>query len=967
MLPRKLLTWRLFLSLVALLSTRNSGFSGQKYLPRGSKSSRVLLKSIEQSGRIGHAVSIDEGFLKQLRTGSAALSLALCLWAAPPWAHALSSSPTPAPPSLFDDVLKIIAREFVPRNGASQPSPALLEEAAVNAALRALDDPYTSLVPLGRGASSLSSTIAAGKKSGTSTLGASDLGLAVVKDSKVQNALIVVGVDEGSPAEVADFRVGDRIVSYNVLAPSRSSKSAVDVQKEQKSEEIFVNALIPLAERAAQLREASSVSVERDGLGIGRQLRLETPIESRKPLMSQRSVTLAGALSSPSASTSVPAVLPIAYVRLDNFGPRAADEIVNALAAIAGSDGSSEGVESTVEALEPTIALSGVVLDLRHNPGGRLDAAVDVASLFLPENTPVATLFGGSAAPPPSIPSSSKVADSAAIADIKSKDVQLTAQGGALVAPSTKIVVLVDSATTSAAELVAASLQEADRAVLVGDHRTFGKAAAQESFDIPVAPTTGAQDVGLKRQLRITTARYETPVGRRLDGSRPSKDAIISSHSASRVTAADANSLVGSSSSGDHSNGQKSYYSAHGRPLYIPTSKEPGLTPDLWARYDGTLLPWASFDESPLTSATPTRSRYAPSMHSRSSQASLLEAEEEAAAADRALVASGAYFEWASDWCIRHPNLVALSATNHKAGAEALDAVLRGDRSDADLSSNTNGNGIGNGNNQENAGEAGSKRSTRGSSTRGSSSRLTRTVDSNGGAVVNENEAREAAVIYEDFRRYLLPRGVLPWARSPLLEALATAKNSFNCDIPPSSACSSGSSSGGGPAARATERAVKQAESTAAAALQSALDTPSGRALASSRCEAAIRARFLTAGEVRRQTTAHDPMVRAATNLLATNSGTNESSEGRLGSKQSNRNQRRGTGNTLSSATDMYAKALEVPALSNEAGDDQTPPKSTRSSDESVDSGAVPGYEPLGQCLPLQTCNEREFVYLSLT
>jgi len=943
MFPRDSTWWLLGL---VLFSERTVGFNGRNFLPSRSNFPPI---SIDQSDIFRNEASPDTDFIGHLRARSAAFSLALCIGAAPSWAHALS--PQPPPPSLFDSVLNTIVREYVPRNGADQPSTALLEEAAVKAALRALDDPYTSLVPLGNGANTLSTTIAAGKKSDTQSVGAVDLGLAVVKDSKVPNALVVVGVDEGSPAEVADFRVGDRIVSFSVLPPSSSSRSTSSSTLEiNDEEEILVNAVLPLADLAAQLREANSVSVERDGLGAGRKLRLQTPIASRKPLMSQRSISLAGSLLPPSSVVG----LPIAYVRLDNFGPRAADEVANALAAIAGNDGSStDSLEGDVlidDALEPTIALSGVVLDLRHNPGGRLDAAVDVASLFLPEDTPVATLFGGSAAAP-STPSSAK--------DAKSKDetsqsmgVQLTAQGGALVAPSTKIVVLVDSATTSAAELVAASLQEADRAVLVGDHRTFGKAAAQENFDIPATITMpNAREVGVTRQLRITTARYETPMGRRLDGSRPSNDVLVGS----KIRTA------GSSRGSSSSSGRISYYSAHGRPLHAPTPREPGVTPDLWVRYDGVLLPWASLDEAP-TSATASKSRRSQATNSKLSQASLLEAEEEAAAADRALVASGAYFEWASDWCIRHPNLVALSAANRAAGAEALDEVLRGDRSDADLRSST----IGSANKQESSaakvGYQQSRRRSTGTTQSGG--------DTDGRAEVTKNDALEAEVIYQDFRRYLTPRGALPWARSPVLEALATAKNSFNCDIPPGSACSSrspGSSGGedGGPAVMVTKRAVQQAESTAVAALQSALETPSGKALASSRCEAAIRARFLTAGEVRRQTTAHDPTVRAATNLLTTNPETNQGSEAE--SKMTNQKQRRGNRNSLSSATNMYAAALEVPALKDQDGNMLSPTAPVSSNDEVGESGTVPGYEALGQCLPLQTCNEREFVYLSLT
>jgi hypothetical protein len=139
--------------------------------------------------------------------------------------------------------------------------------------------------------------------------------------------------------------------------------------------------------------------------------------------------------------------------------------------------------------------------------------------------------------------------------------------------------------------------------------------------------------------------------------------------------------------------------------------------------------------------------------------------------------------------------------------------------------------------------------------------------------------------------------------------------------------------------------------------------------MAASRCEAALRARFLTVGEAQRWSTAHDPTVRAAANLLAPHRSSQSSS--------SQCNQRRQSSSSRSSSSSSssvgigcprtaatYAAALEAP-VRDEDSDRLRPPVAGGAS--KAGGTVAAGYEPLGQCLPLQICNEREFVYLTLT
>jgi carboxyl-terminal processing protease len=131
----------------------------------------------------------------------------------------------------------------------------------------------------------------------------------------------------------------------------------------------------------------------------------------------------------------------------------------------------------------------GVVLDLRDDPGGLLDEAADVASVFL-DGGPVVSY------------------------ERRGKPVRTldAPEGGDLTTP---LVVLVNSSTASAAEIVAAALQDRNRAVVVGS-RTYGKGTVQE----PTRLSDGSA-------LELTVGRYLTPSGRSLEGVGVEPDVLV--------------------------------------------------------------------------------------------------------------------------------------------------------------------------------------------------------------------------------------------------------------------------------------------------------------------------------------------------------------------------------------------------------------------------------------------------------
>lgn len=119
-----------------------------------------------------------------------------------------------------------------------------------------------------------------------------------------------------------------------------------------------------------------------------------------------------------------------------------------------------------------------LIIDLRSNPGGYLDAAVDIASHFLPKGTIVVTEDFGDKEPKQSH----------------------TSLGYNDVPAGTKVVVLIDGGSASASEIFAGALQDARKATIIGT-KSFGKGSVQTLVDL---------DGG---SLKITVARWVTPKG----------------------------------------------------------------------------------------------------------------------------------------------------------------------------------------------------------------------------------------------------------------------------------------------------------------------------------------------------------------------------------------------------------------------------------------------------------------------
>jgi carboxyl-terminal processing protease len=146
------------------------------------------------------------------------------------------------------------------------------------------------------------------------------------------------------------------------------------------------------------------------------------------------------------------------YIKLDKFLENSAEEVTNAL--------------TELKKNNP----NGIILDLRSNGGGILQEAVKIVNLFVPKNTEIVSQMG----------------------KIKEKNFTYSTQYTP-VDPNIPLVVLVNGRSASASEIVAGSLQDLDRAVVIGQ-RSYGKGLVQQTFNLPY-----------NSLVKITIAKYYIP------------------------------------------------------------------------------------------------------------------------------------------------------------------------------------------------------------------------------------------------------------------------------------------------------------------------------------------------------------------------------------------------------------------------------------------------------------------------
>ncbi len=245
--------------------------------------------------------------------------------------------------------------------------------------------------------------------------------------AKTPEGVVILDVIPQGPAQQAGIRPGDLIVAID-------GTDVTDAALEEVVRKL-----------RGESGTSATVTIVRESKRLDFDVR-------RQPVIvpSVRSIALMGPENS------------IGYVHLTSFQRSTATELAMAL-----------------EALNEKTTLTGLVLDLRGNPGGLVDSAVDVSSMFLVDGIILTT--------------SGRGGSQSRTYRVKRPRQQYT---------DLPMVVLTDSQTASASEIVAGALRDHDRAVLIGE-RTFGKGLVQSILPINFG----------RSAMYLTTARYYGPDG----------------------------------------------------------------------------------------------------------------------------------------------------------------------------------------------------------------------------------------------------------------------------------------------------------------------------------------------------------------------------------------------------------------------------------------------------------------------
>lgn len=265
-----------------------------------------------------------------------------------------------------------------------------------------------------------------------------------IRIQKQENALVVVALFDDTPAFDVGLQTGDRIVRIE-----EASTADIDV-----------------SQAADLLRGSPGTSVKISVSREGEDAFIDFTVT--RAIITIPVVPYVGMLKGDTG-----------YIKLNQF-----------------TEDASMQVEQALKQLKAQGA-GGYVLDLRGNPGGLLEQAVDVAGKFLPEDRLIVYTMGR----PGSDQRSYHAPESYTLED----------------AP---LVVLVDRFSASASEIVAGAIQDWDRGVVAGQP-TFGKASVQQIF--PMNQGTA---------LKITTARYYTPSGRLIQKTGERADESVAPDSA---------------------------------------------------------------------------------------------------------------------------------------------------------------------------------------------------------------------------------------------------------------------------------------------------------------------------------------------------------------------------------------------------------------------------------------------------
>ncbi|MCB9421177.1 MAG: PDZ domain-containing protein [Ardenticatenaceae bacterium] len=298
------------------------------------------------------------------------------------------------------------------------PSSKAMTYGAIRGAIALLNDPYTVFVePVAR-------------QQEIQSLQGTFGGIGAFLSRPEEGGDILLEPMPGNPAEAAGVRSQDVLLAVDgaPITPEMTVSEVADLIKGD------IGTVVVLTVRHADETEPVDISITRDRI-------LDPSVSSR--LLAEDET--------------------IGYIRLTRFSAESSTEVKDAITSLL-----DQGAQS-------------LILDMRHNGGGLLDAAVDIADHFLTDG--------------PILYQQSK--------DEGERVYSATAE---TIAPDIPLVVLVDGGTASAAEIVAGALQDRGRAIMIGSSPTFGKGSVQLVFDL----SDGSS-------VHVTSARWYTPDHHQID------------------------------------------------------------------------------------------------------------------------------------------------------------------------------------------------------------------------------------------------------------------------------------------------------------------------------------------------------------------------------------------------------------------------------------------------------------------
>lgn len=266
------------------------------------------------------------------------------------------------------------------------------------------------------------------------------IGALIREDS---NYVVISEPYEGYPAQKADLRAGDKILKINDT--DLKGKKSDEVSKFLKGQ---ANSTIKLLIERMGEKKPIEKTVKREEIKI-------------------KSVPYYGMVADN-----------IGYIKLTSFTENAAEEVKEALMA-----------------LKKNPEFKSLIFDLRGNPGGLLNEAVDIVNLFVDKGTEVVSTRG-------------KVKDWDKVHKAINTPVDLTIP----------LTVLIDRGSASAAEIVSGAIQDLDRGIVIGQ-RSYGKGLVQQT-----------RPLSYNAQLKVTVAKYYIPSGRciqALDYSHHNEDGSV--------------------------------------------------------------------------------------------------------------------------------------------------------------------------------------------------------------------------------------------------------------------------------------------------------------------------------------------------------------------------------------------------------------------------------------------------------